>query len=126
MIIRLRSHIFNLLIVLSLFYPATAAAADLRGIAITARDNMIGANREVKLYRQMHAVIIGIDKYPNLSSDQQLAYAVKDAKGVEKVLREQYSFDNIYIHFIMRRLLEMELWNCFWGSYPISMRKMRY
>ena len=44
----------------------------------------------------MHAVIIGIDKYPNISSDRQLDYAVKDAQGVEKVLRDQYSFDNIY------------------------------
>ncbi|MBI5193596.1 MAG: caspase family protein [Nitrospirae bacterium] len=69
---------------------------DLRGIGITARDNVTGTNREVKLYRQMHAVIIGIDKYPNLSPDEQLSYAVKDAKGIENVLREQYSFDNIY------------------------------
>ncbi len=96
MIRRLRSYIFNLLIVLAVFYPVTASAADLRGIAITARDNVTGTNREVKLYRQMHAVIIGIDKYQNLSPDQQLSYAVKDAKGIEDVLREQYSFDNIY------------------------------
>src|SRR3990172_5829102 len=77
-------------------YSIADTPADLRGIAITARDNVTGTNREVKLYRQMHAVIIGIDKYQNLSPDQQLSYAVKDAKGIENVLREQYSFDNIY------------------------------
>ncbi len=77
-------------------YSIADTSADLRGIGITARDNVTGTNREVKLYRQMHAVIIGIDKYPNLSLDQQLSYAVKDAKGIEDVLREQYSFDNIY------------------------------
>ena len=77
-------------------YSIAATPADLRGIGITARDNVTGTNREVKLYRQMHAVIIGIDKYQNLSPDQQLSYAVKDAKGIEDVLREQYSFDNTY------------------------------
>ncbi len=77
-------------------YSIAATTSDLRGIAITARDHVTGTNREVKLYRQMHAVIIGIDKYQNLTPDQQLTYAVKDAKGIEDVLREQYSFDNIY------------------------------
>ncbi|MDD5434086.1 MAG: caspase family protein [Nitrospira sp.] len=84
---------------LILLYSSVALADqsnDLRGIGIIARDNVTGTNREVKLYRQMHAVIIGIDKYQNLTPDQQLSYAVKDAKGIENVLREQYSFDNIY------------------------------
>ena len=93
---RLRIFIFNLGIMLAVFCPVIASATDLRGISITARDNMTGANREIKLYRQMHAVIIGIDKYPNLSPDRQLSYAVKDAKGIEKVLQEQYSFDTFY------------------------------
>ncbi len=91
------SILIGFLVVVFSFPNARAdKPADLRGIAITARDNVTGTNKEVKLYRQMHAVIIGIDKYQNLAPDQQLSYAVKDAKGIERVLQEQYSFDNIY------------------------------
>ncbi|MGH7599700.1 MAG: caspase family protein [bacterium] len=47
------------------------------------------------LYRKTWAVIIGIDKYrdPNVG---HLDFAVRDATGVEKMLREKFKFD----HFI--------------------------
>ncbi|NJD39221.1 MAG: DUF1566 domain-containing protein [Geobacter sp.] len=43
-----------------------------------------------------YAVIIGIDRYKNLFPDRQLKNAVKDAKGIENVLRTQYRFDRIF------------------------------
>ena len=65
-----------------------------RGIGIKAKDAETGIVHNVPLYRKMYAVIIGIDKYENLPLDKQLSYAVKDAKGVENVLREKYRFDS--------------------------------
>ena len=43
----------------------------------------------------MIAVVIGIDVYKDLPPKDYLSYAVKDAKGVEKVLRKDYQFDKI-------------------------------
>lgn len=71
---------------------------DQRGIGIKAKDTETGKVHDVTLYRKMHAVIIGIDKYQYLPLDKQLSYAVNDAKGVEKVLREKYRFDNDNIY----------------------------
>jgi hypothetical protein len=50
---------------------------------------------DMLLYRKTWAVIIGIDKYrdPNVGD---LDFAVRDATGVEKMLREKFKFD----HFI--------------------------
>ena len=65
-----------------------------RGISVVAsRDK--GGLQNIPLYDSTAALIIGIDHYPNLPADGQLKYAVKDAKGVEKVLREVYRFDTI-------------------------------
>lgn len=69
-----------------------------RGIGIKAKVTEKGKVHDVTLYRKMHAVIIGIDKYQNLPLDKQLSYAVNDAKGVEKVLRDKYRFDNDNIY----------------------------
>jgi formylglycine-generating enzyme required for sulfatase activity len=65
-----------------------------RGIAVVARDKT-GSQKEVKLYRQTHAIVIGIDKYPNLPPDKQLVYAVKDAKGVAETISNFYIFNTI-------------------------------
>lgn len=72
-----------------------AHAAETRGLRVVAKDPASGQTGEVKLYNKSYAVIIGIDKYPNLPQDRQLAYAVKDAKGIEQVLKQQYKFDKI-------------------------------
>ncbi|ETR65322.1 MAG: hypothetical protein OMM_14436, partial [Candidatus Magnetoglobus multicellularis str. Araruama] len=45
-----------------------------------------------QIYDQMTAVIIGIDRYQNLGSDDQLNYAVHDARGVAALLKDKYSF----------------------------------
>lgn len=49
----------------------------------------------IQLYEQMVAVIIGVDVYENLSAKYHLKYAVNDARGIEKVLKEKYNFSRI-------------------------------
>lgn len=86
--------------VLGLCVGITAAsgahAAETRGIQVVAKDPATGQSGEVALYRKSHAVIIGIDRYANLPPDRQLTFAVRDAKGVEEVLRRNYRFDAIH------------------------------
>ena len=54
-----------------------------------------GIPQEIKLYDNLCAVIIGVDRYQNLETNQYLRNAVSDAKGIESVLREQYPFNKI-------------------------------
>jgi uncharacterized caspase-like protein len=70
-------------------------AAETRGLRVVAKDSVSGQQTEVKLYNKSYAVIIGIDQYQNLSFSEQLTYAVRDAKGVEDVLRKNFKFDKI-------------------------------
>jgi formylglycine-generating enzyme required for sulfatase activity len=70
-------------------------AASTRGLKVIAKDVSTGLQQEISLYNKTYAVIIGIDSYQNLPPDRQLSYAVRDAKGVEQVLRKQYRFDRI-------------------------------
>ena len=85
-----------LLNVLAIFFAvATCHAAETRGLHVIAKDLATGQQGEVKLYNKSFAAIIGIDKYPNLPPDRQLSYAVRDAQGIEQVLRKQYKFDKI-------------------------------
>ncbi|MEI7636597.1 MAG: caspase family protein [Syntrophus sp. (in: bacteria)] len=74
---------------------AIAIAAETRGLSVIAKDSVSGKQAEVKLYNKTYAVIIGIDRYQNLPADRQLKNAVKDAKGVEEILRKSYQFDRI-------------------------------
>ena len=43
-------------------------------------------------YRNSWALLIGINKYPNLPIKYQLRYAVNDVNALRKVLIEQYGF----------------------------------
>jgi len=70
-------------------------AAETRGLNVIAKDPASGRHDEVKLYNKSYAVIIGIDQYQNLPGDRQLHNAVKDARGIEAVLRRNYQFDKI-------------------------------
>jgi len=54
-----------------------------------------GQSQKIQLYDYTAALIVGIDRYENLGASEQLTYAVKDAKGVEKVLRDGFQFDEI-------------------------------
>ena len=65
-----------------------------RGIAVVAKATGRKLQR-IQLYDYSAAVIIGIDRYDNLGASEQLSYAVKDAKGMEKVLRDGFRFDEI-------------------------------
>ncbi|MDO8723729.1 MAG: caspase family protein [Syntrophales bacterium] len=78
-----------------LFASAGLLAAETRGLRVVAKDPVSGQQTEVKLYNKSYAVIIGIDQYQNLSFSEQLTYAVRDAKGVEDVLRKNFKFDKI-------------------------------
>jgi hypothetical protein len=51
-----------------------------------------------QIYDQMTAVIIGIDRYQNLGRDDQLNYAVHDARGVAALLKDKYSFKTITLY----------------------------
>ena len=87
------SFLFTFFILISL--TDSTFANETRGLRITAKDTASGQQKEVKIYNKSYAVIIGIDQYPNLSYDLQLAYAVRDAKGVEQVLRKNFKFDKV-------------------------------
>lgn len=93
----MRHHIRALLfITLSIiFLSSISFAIETRGLSVVAKDPSSGKQGEVKLYNKSYAVIIGIDKYTNLPPTRQLKYAVKDAKGIEEVLRSKYRFDRI-------------------------------
>ena len=51
---------------------------------------------EIHFYDKTYAVIIGIDKYKSLPSDQHLSYAISDAKAVERLLRNKFLFNKIF------------------------------
>ena len=70
--------------------------SDKRGVYVVTTDQQTGQQEEISLYRKSYAVIIGIDQYKHLPYDMQLSYAVKDAKGVEKIIKKQFNFDKIY------------------------------
>ena len=46
---------------------AISHAAETRGLRVVAKDQITNQTGEVKLYNKSYAVIIGIDRYPNLS-----------------------------------------------------------
>ena len=68
--------------------------AEKRGINVVAKTPK-GQSHKIQLYDYTAALIIGIDRYENLGPGEQLTYAVKDAKGMEKVLREDFQFNEI-------------------------------
>ena len=93
----MRHHIRTLLsiILFFIFLSSISFAADKRGLSVVAKDPASGRQGEVRFYNKSYAVIIGIDRYKNLPSDRQLKNAVKDAKGIEVLLRKNYQFDRI-------------------------------
>jgi hypothetical protein len=93
----MRHHIRTLLsiILYFIFLSSASFAADTRGLSVVAKDSSSGRQGEVRLYNKSYAVIIGIDYYQNLPADRRLKNAVKDAKGIEALLRKNYQFDRI-------------------------------
>jgi len=77
--------------VLTLAFLSSGVA---HGISVIAKPQK-GLPQQIQLYDYTTALIIGIDRYTNLGTEHQLSYAVKDAKGMENVLRENYQFDEI-------------------------------
>jgi len=81
------------LISLTLILPSLLSAGT-RGISVVAKTAK-GQSQQIQLYDYTAALIIGIDRYETLGPSEQLTYAVKDAKGVEKVLRDGFQFEEI-------------------------------
>ena len=84
------------IILLFIFAIPVIAFSQERGIKIVAIDEATKEWQEISLYNKTHAVIIGIDQYPQLSTEQQLTYAVSDAKAVELMLKGKFVFNKIY------------------------------
>lgn len=85
--IRLSALVTAIVLVLVSALPAVAQT---RGTRIAGKESLL-----VDFYSRTWAVVIGIDDYPQLTYNQQLQQAVRDARGVEQVLRDQYGFDQI-------------------------------
>ncbi len=71
-------------------HSVASAFGDHRGVSVyfeAGKDG--GVSGDVRLYDRMIALVVGIDRYSDLSADGQLQYAVRDAKGVADVLRER-------------------------------------
>ena len=87
---------YLLFVVITLCATTTLYAAETRGLSVVAKDSATNQTGEVNLYNKSYAVVIGIDRYRNLSADRQLKNAVSDAKGIENTLRKYYRFDKIF------------------------------
>lgn len=87
---------YLLFVFITLSATTTIHAAETRGLSVVAKDTVTNQLGEVKLYNKSYAVIIGIDRYRNLSADRQLKNAVSDAKAIENTLRKYYRFDKIF------------------------------
>jgi len=92
-------HSFFLVMTIGFFmyqvFPVLAE--DVRGMkSIVATDRKGTHSEKVNLYKKTVAVIVGINKYPNLKPSEQLKNAVNDAKGVREVLDQNFLFDEYY------------------------------
>ncbi len=78
-----------------IFTQSTDQLSKHRGIPIVVKDDKTGGEGIVNIYQKVYGIIIGIDIYENLSPDRHLRYAVRDAKGIKKILEERFVFDEI-------------------------------
>ncbi|MBV5329372.1 MAG: SUMF1/EgtB/PvdO family nonheme iron enzyme [Chlorobium sp.] len=85
-----------LLTIIILLCTTSLQAAETRGLSVVAKDSTTNQTGEVKLYNKSYAVIIGIDRYRNLSPDRQLKNAVNDAQGVEETIQKHFRFNKIF------------------------------
>jgi hypothetical protein len=79
-------RIISLVLIISLLAIGNVLAQ--RGMQISNKDDIIPND----LYRNSWALLIGINKYPNLPAYCQLNYAVNDVQALKKALIEQYGF----------------------------------
>ena len=77
---------FLLIILFSFCFP---------GLQVISLDKLTGTEEELQLYENTYSLIIGIDNYPNLGHNQQLQYAVSDAKAVAKSIRVNFQFNEV-------------------------------
>src|SRR3989338_949834 len=92
--ISISKYLLYSILILCLTVGSVSSAAETRGVRLTVKDGG-GASNTLSLYDRLTVVVIGIDIYQNLESKYQLKFAVKDARGVEEVLRERYPVSSI-------------------------------
>ncbi len=90
-----KTKLYILIIITLLLIPVLTHAEKTRGFSVVARDEKTGEMKRLKLYDRSYAVIIGIDWYKNMPL-KSLENAVSDAKGVEKTLKTNFEFDDIF------------------------------
>ena len=64
-------------------------------LGVVYRNSNTGVEEEILLYNKIYALIIGIDNYPNLRFNEQLQYAVSDARAVANSMRDNFQFNEI-------------------------------
>lgn len=94
----MRSKNLLFTVFIGLILLSSPASAQNRGLKIIAKEKS-GLPQEIPFYNQTYAVIIGIDRYKNLDYQYQLQNAVSDAKGVQAILSEKFSFGKYYTLF---------------------------
>ena len=67
----------------------------LAGLKIKSLDQFTGNEEELQLYENTYSLIIGIDNYPSMEINQQLNYAVSDARAVSKSMQNNFMFNEI-------------------------------
>lgn len=80
-------HLF-LLLCLSLLAGISGAQETSRDLVLT----RVSAPAGLPVYTGSHALIVGVNKYPNLPKSVQLKYAVNDAEGMRQTLVDFYGF----------------------------------
>ncbi len=65
------------------------------GLEVVSLNSQTGLEEEIQLYENTYALIIGIDNYSNLHFNQNLNYAVSDAKAVAKSMMDNFQFNDI-------------------------------
>jgi len=54
-----------------------------------------GVPLQGRAYQSVHALLIGVDRYPNLPKNLQLSHAVDDVTALKNVLTQDYGFQNV-------------------------------
>lgn len=89
------THVLILLaLMITLIISDDVFASQKRTIRLVVKEKS-GNAKILQLYDKMVAVIIGVNVYQNLPAKDHLKNAVRDARGIEKVLRERYNFSRI-------------------------------
>jgi hypothetical protein len=77
------------------FVAIGVAMPPLLGVTQQSKDLVLARSDDpagLPVYSGSHALIVGVNKYPNLPKNVQLNYAVNDAQGIRDILVQSYGF----------------------------------